>query len=173
MNRRITRLALSFLLFCFLIVFDQFTKQKAVSELMGHESFALWKGVFELTYSENQGAAFGLLQGHQTLFLLVAALVFAAVLYLLLTLPEKGRYWPLVLCLTFIASGAAGNLIDRLSQGYVVDFLYFKLIDFPIFNVADCYVTCATGILFLLLFFGYYSEEEIALMIPGRRKERT
>ena len=71
-----------------------------------------------------------------------------------------------------IAAGAAGNLIDRMTQGYVVDFIYFKLINFPIFNVADCYVTCATGLLFVLLFFGVYSDEELTAMVPGRRESR-
>ena len=70
-----------------------------------------------------------------------------------------------------IVSGAAGNLIDRVVQGYVVDFLYFKLIDFPIFNVADCYVTVATAILLFLLMF-YYSDEELEALSP-RRKEQA
>ena len=53
-----------------------------------------------------------------------------------------------------------GNMIDRLSQGYVVDFLYFSLIDFPIFNVADCYVTVATGVLAGLILF-YYKDQDL------------
>ena len=57
-----------------------------------------------------------------------------------------------------------------MTQGYVVDFFYFKLIDFPIFNVADCYVTGATGLLFVLLFFGFYSDEELTAMLPGRKE---
>ena len=172
MNKRILRLALSFLLFGLLYVLDQFTKGLAVERLKGGDPFVIWKGVFELQYSENQGAAFGLLQGQQLLFFIVAFLVFAAALYLIWTLPEKTRYLPLILCLTVIAAGAAGNLADRVTQGYVVDFLYFKLIDFPIFNVADCYVTGATGLLFVLLFFGFYSEEEIAAMLPGRKERQ-
>ena len=65
-----------------------------------------------------------------------------------------------------IASGAAGNFIDRLVQGYVVDFLYFKLIDFPIFNVADCYVTVATAVL-LFLVLKVYSDEDFEVLKPG------
>ena len=72
--------------------------------------------------------------------------------------------------MTAIAAGAAGNLIDRVSQGYVVDFLYFKLIDFPIFNVADCYVTVATAIL-MVLFLWYYKDEEFEMLFPGRKEE--
>ena len=170
MNNRIVRLSLGFLLFCLLIFFDKFTKQMAVTHLMGQPPYVILDGVFEFQYSENMGAAFGLLQGQHLLFYAVAILVFVVVLYLLWTLPEKGRYFPLVLCLIVIAAGAAGNLIDRVTHNYVVDFIYFKLIDFPIFNVADCYVTCSTGLLFILLVFGYYSEEELSAMIPGRRE---
>ena len=61
-----------------------------------------------------------------------------------------------------IASGAVGNMIDRISQSYVVDFLYFKLINFPIFNVADCYVTCAAFGLVLLIMF-YYNDEDMSV----------
>ncbi len=61
-----------------------------------------------------------------------------------------------------ITAGALGNMADRVSQGYVVDFLYFKLIDFPIFNVADIYVTTATAILILLMLF-FYSESDMEI----------
>ena len=60
-----------------------------------------------------------------------------------------------------LGAGAAGNMIDRVRQGFVVDFLYFKLIDFPIFNVADCYVTLsALGLVLLIIF--YYKDEDMA-----------
>ena len=61
----------------------------------------------------------------------------------------------------FGSAGAVGNMIDRISQGYVVDFLYFKLINFPIFNVADCYVTIAAACLVILIMF-YYKDEDMA-----------
>ena len=67
---------------------------------------------------------------------------------------------PLRICAVFIFSGAIGNFIDRLKLGYVVDFFYFKLIDFPVFNVADIYVTVGTFILAFLLSF-YYKEEDL------------
>lgn len=169
MNKRMIRLALSFLLFLLLIALDQWTKSLATASLQ-EQPFVILKGVFELQYSENYGAAFGLLEGKYLLFVAVSLLVFAAVLYLLWTLPESKRYLPLILCMIVIAAGAAGNLIDRITQGYVVDFLYFKLIDFPIFNVADCYVTGATGLLFVLLFLGFYSDEELSAMLPGRKE---
>jgi signal peptidase II len=66
---------------------------------------------------------------------------------------------PMRVCLCFIAAGAVGNFIDRLLFSYVRDFIYFRLIDFPVFNVADIYITCATAILMLLALF-YYKEDD-------------
>ena len=70
------------------------------------------------------------------------------------------KFLPLRICAIFIASGAIGNVIDRVRLNYVVDFLYFKLIDFPIFNVADIYVTVAAVMLVILVCF-YYKEEDL------------
>lgn len=72
------------------------------------------------------------------------------------------------LCLLFILSGAVGNLIDRVSRNYVVDFIYFVPINFPKFNVADIYITVGVAILALLLFF-YYKDEELEILMTIRR----
>ena len=147
---------------------DQWTKALAVAKLKGNQPFVLINGVFEFYYSENRGAAFGMLQGRQ---LIIAAFVLAAAVFVLIRMPSERRFLPLTACLFLLVSGAAGNMIDRISQGYVVDFLYFKLIDFPIFNVADCYVVIATFLLMILIFF-VYSEEDLAfLSFKKQRKE--
>lgn len=138
---------------------DQWTKYLAVARLRGQDAIVVWKGVFELQYLENRGAAFGMMQGKQSLFFLVAAVVLVAAVYLLWRMPVNRRYLPLLICLCLIVSGAAGNMIDRISLGYVVDFFYFKLINFPIFNVADCYVTVATALVVFLIMFRYKEEE--------------
>ena len=84
-------------------------------------------------------------------------------------LPDEKKFVPLRICITLITAGAAGNLIDRVVQGYVVDFLYFILIDFPIFNVADCYVTVATAVLLILL-MKVYSDEDLAVLWQKRKE---
>ena len=94
-------------------------------------------------------------------FFLIAVLVLGAVAYLIYKMPSDGKYRPLAVCLMMISAGAVGNMIDRVSQGYVVDFLYFKLINFPIFNVADCYVTIGAACLVFLIMF-YYKDEDMA-----------
>ena len=85
-------------------------------------------------------------------------------------MPVNRRFLPLTICLNMLASGAVGNMVDRVSNGYVVDFLYFSLIDFPIFNVADIYVTTAAAA-FLVLMLWFYKEEELEIFSPSRKKE--
>lgn len=150
---------------------DQWTKKLAVRHLMGNRPFVIWDGVFELYYSENRGAAFGMMQGKQGFFFLIAIAVIAVVAWILFRMPTEKRYLPFTGCLFLLVSGAVGNMIDRLTNGYVVDFLYFKLIDFPIFNVADCYVVVST-ISLILLFFFFYKEEELEFLSPGRKAEK-
>ena len=83
--------------------------------------------------------------------------------------PVEKRYLPLRICMIILTAGAIGNFIDRLTRGYVVDFFYFSLIDFPIFNVADIYVTVTFIVLVLLIFF-YYKDEDFS--IYSRRQEQ-
>ena len=70
-----------------------------------------------------------------------------------------------------LLSGAVGNLIDRAVRGFVVDFFYFSLIDFPIFNVADCYVVCSAGLLILLIGF-FYKEDELSFLSSKKENEQ-
>lgn len=149
------------------VLIDQYTKYLAVTHLKDGPAFVLIDNVFELSYLENRGAAFGLLQNRQIFFVCVAILIFAFILYCYVRIPKTGRYLPLRLCGIFIVAGAAGNLIDRIRLGYVVDFFYFRLIDFPVFNVADIYVTVSFAVLLILIFFRYKEEE---LEFLGRKK---
>ena len=89
-------------------------------------------------------------------------------IYGFLKIPKVKRLVFLDLIVIFLTAGAIGNLIDRITQQYVVDFLYFKLIDFPIFNVADIYVTCSAIALLVLGIF-YYKDEDIELIFPSKK----
>ena len=152
-----------------LIALDQWAKSMAYNTLRVNGPLVLIKGVFELLYSENRGAAFGILQGKQWFFFLVAAAVVIAVLVFVAKLPSGNRYLPLYISMVLLLSGAVGNLIDRAVRGFVVDFFYFSLIDFPIFNVADIYVSVGMVILALLIFF-YYKDEDLACLLQGKEK---
>lgn len=147
---------------------DQWTKLLAVNHLMDRPAYVIWDGVFEFLYSENRGAAFGMLQGKQWFFLIIAVFVVGASIYAVSRMPATKKYMPLHLVAMFLCAGAVGNMIDRFSRGYVVDFLYFKLIDFPIFNVADCYVTVSMFV-FILLFLFQYKEEDLNCL-SGRKE---
>ena len=144
-----------------LVGVDQLTKWWSVTQLAGTDGIPLWKGVFELTYVENRGAAFGMLQNQQWLFVAVT-LVMLALVGILLFGSKAYRHPLSVGAGVLIIAGGIGNLIDRTVSGYVVDFLYFRLIDFPIFNFADICVTggAIAGIVYLLFFDGKHPTEE-------------
>ena len=166
-------LAAEAVLTALLVLLDQATKLAAVSALKDGDPFVLIPGVFQLQYLENRGAAFGLLQNARIFFLAVTLIALAAVIYVLVRLPLKRKYIVLRFLMVLIAAGAVGNMIDRVFLGYVRDFLYFSLIDFPIFNVADIYVTCATILLILLLLFYYKEEDDFAFLSPGGKKGKA
>ncbi|WP_081668516.1 signal peptidase II [Butyrivibrio sp. MC2013] len=146
-----------------LIIIDLMTKKAAVSYLKDKAAFPIIRNVLELHYLENHGAAFGMLQNQKTFFIIIAILICLVISYILLMLPDDKRYTRLHFILCTIAGGALGNMFDRFNTGYVIDFIYFKLINFPIFNVADIYVTVSTFLLVYFLLF-YYKEEDFAFL---------
>ena len=148
-----------------LTALDQWTKALAVQCLKGREPFVIWDGVLEFRYHENTGAAWGMLKEQQMLFYVLTVIFCAVVLVEIYRLRGDMRYMPFNYTLIVVLAGALGNFIDRVFNQYVVDFIYVKLIDFPIFNVADCYITVSVVVLVLLMFF-YYSDEEFDKMIP-------
>lgn len=142
------------------IFLDQITKYLAVIHLKSQEAIELLPGVFEFRYLENRGAAFGLFQNRQIFFIAGAVFLFLLIVLIYGKIPSGKHFYPLRICAVLICAGAIGNLIDRIHYQYVVDFLYFRLIEFPIFNVADCYVVIAC-ILFGYLILFYYKEEDL------------
>lgn len=144
-----------------LTVLDQLTKWLAVIHLKDQEPFVIWKGVFKLEYLENRGAAFGIMQDRQILFAVGAVVIVCLIGFIYGRMPHTSRYYLLRICAVMICAGAIGNMIDRLRLNYVVDFFYFELINFPIFNVADCYVVVAC-ILFAFAILFYYKDDELS-----------
>lgn len=154
-----------------LVLADQFTKYIAVIHLKDQPAIPIINNVLELNYLENRGAAFGMLQNQKIFFVFVAILILTVIGYVLCKTPEKKKYTILHVLLVMIASGALGNMIDRLRFEYVVDFISFVLINFPIFNVADIYVTVATIILVILLLF-VYKEDDLNFISFKQKKFR-
>ena len=149
---------------------DQWTKFLAVSFLKGQNSVNLIPGVLELQYLENRGAAFGILQNKQWIFWLLTAAFLVIALIFFLKVPKTKRYVPLIASVVVLVAGAIGNFIDRIAHQYVVDFIYFSLIDFPIFNVADIYVTLSVIALLILILF-YYKEEDFRFFKKAKTGE--
>ena len=165
-------LILDFIFMCMLIVADQYTKAWAVVTLKDKPAIPIISGILELNYLENRGAAFGMMQNQKIFFIFVAIVILGCIVYMLVKAPASKKYIILHILLTFIAAGAIGNMIDRLSLNYVVDFIYVKAINFPIFNVADIYVTCATIILVLVLLF-VYKDTDLRFLSFRTRGYRT
>ena len=150
LNRK--RIFLPVLFIPVLILLDQLTKRWAVGSLQGHKDIILIRGVLQLRYIENRGAAFGILQNSR-LFFIILTVVFAVVITAFYASYYKNHSSiALVLLYSFLLAGAVGNFIDRLVHGFVVDFIYFSLIDFPVFNVADIYITCSCVLIIIYVF---------------------
>lgn len=146
-------------LFLFLIIAEQVTKYLAVVHLKNQAAIPLIDGALELRYLENRGAAFGMLQNQKVFLIFVAVIILVVFTYILVKTPAQKKYIWGHMALILIASGGAGNMIDRIRLDYVVDFIYFSLINFPIFNVADIFVTVGTILLIVLLLFIYKEED--------------
>ena len=128
------------------VALDQITKAMTVANIPLYSRVPFWDGLFHFTYVQNTGAAFSSFLGQQWLFALIFA-VFTAVLIFELKKNTMGfkpfERW----CLVAIWAGGLGNMIDRVRLGYVVDMIEVEFIRFPVFNVADCFITCGCVLL--------------------------
>jgi len=139
---------LALIITSFVIVLDQASKYYTKIYLRPIGYFPVIQDVFHLTYVENRGAAFGLMQGQRWIFIVLTVLITAAIVYFLMKIPNKAVF--LKTGLSLILGGAIGNLIDRVRLGYVVDMFDFTLINFPVFNIADSSLVIGSILL------GYY-----------------
>lgn len=135
---------------------DQISKVLVVQNIPLYSQVEVIPGLFHLTYVRNTGAAFSLFQGMQWLFLVVFLALTVAIIWefskkrLPFTTLER---W----CIAAIYAGGLGNMIDRLRLGYVIDMIEVEFISFPVFNVADCFVTC--GCILLILHLTFFNRE--------------
>lgn len=157
----------------FLIVFvlltfvDRITKYAAVRYLSDHD-VEIIPDVLDFHYLENRGAAWGIMQDRTWLLITITVVVLAVIVALYLRIPVGKRFHLFRFCLVLLAAGALGNLIDRCINHYVIDFIYFELIHFPVFNVADCYVCISAVLIFYCILFRY-KEDELKLTKKGNQ----
>lgn len=162
---------IDFLIFVFLVSLDRISKFLAVIKLKSHPSMPVINGVLEFHYLENEGAAFGLLKNQRLFFILVGIIVFLTIIYAIHKSAPSRKSIPQNICLVLIAGGSIGNFIDRIYYGYVIDFIYFSSINFPVFNVADVFVSFGTILLIIFIMF-YYKEHDLLYMEFKERKLR-
>ena len=142
-----------------LIAIDQATKYWAAAALV-QGPIPLIPEVLELRYTENRGVAFSMLSDQPWIFVPVSLLMTLVMLVILLRSPmRKNKVF--ATSLIMVLAGAVGNLIDRILLGYVIDFIYVRLIDFPVFNFADCCVVIGAILLFLFCLFGMKEWEDL------------
>lgn len=169
MNKR-TKYSIVYLIASVLMVLlDQFTKSLAVSKLKGKEAYVVIKKIFEFDYVENPGAAFSSFLGKQGFLLTVTAIIMVFIIWKWFCIPTEKRFTLFRISFALLISGAVGNMIDRVRQSYVVDFIYFVPINFPKFNVADCYV-CISMILLAVSVLFVYKDEETDFLFHIRKK---
>jgi len=154
-----TNLPLFGIILVLTMLLDRITKALAVKYLSDGTVIDVIPKLFQFVYVENRGAAFGMLQNQRGLFYVITFVVVVAIIYVLLKLPAGSKYLPLGYTLVCILSGAVGNFIDRIVNNYVIDFIYFTPIDFPVFNVADIFVTCGAIALIIVVLFVYKDKD--------------
>lgn len=142
-----------------LIVLDQLSKYWAVSQLKNQDPMIILDKVFQFTYVENKGAAFGFLSNKIYLLVIVTVVIMSVIFYFYRKIPKDKYFLPIRIAIVFIIAGALGNFIDRVRLQYVIDMFYFNLIDFPVWNVADMYITCSSAVLVILMLFKYKDED--------------
>ena len=154
-----------------ILALDQGTKIWAARSLIGRP-LVLIPGVLELTYLENRGAVWGLMQGWRIVFL-IATFVFLGVLIWFYLKKRRDMTVLTRVILSLLFSGAVGNLIDRVLLGYVRDMIYVSLIHFPVFNVADSAITIAAALLVIETFFVKGRPTTFDLMEQCLSKKKT
>ena len=135
---------------------DQLSKLWVVANIPLHTSMDAIRGLFHLTYVQNTGAAFSSFQGMIWLFVVIFVLFTVAVIWEFskkrLPFTTLDRW-----CIARVYAGGLGNMIDRVRLGYVVDMICVDFINFPVFNVADCFITC--GCILLLVHLVFFNRE--------------
>ena len=157
--KRWKMLCIDAVLTALLIFVDQFSKHLAIVHLKDKPAKKLIDGVLELQYLENRGSAFGMLQNQKFFILFVGIICMAVVLFFLFKLPIQKKFRIVHVLIALVVSGGIGNMIDRFRFDFVVDFISFVLIHFPIFNIADCYIVVSTILLFILFMFVYKEKD--------------
>lgn len=139
----------SLILILLVVISDQVSKFYISHSMVPYMSIPVVPHVFHITFILNSGAAFGILENKQQFFILIAILILAGVGYFYRKIPQQYRLFRFGLEL--MAGGAIGNLIDRITTGYVIDFFDFRI--WPVFNIADMAIVCGVAVMIYAILF--------------------
>lgn len=172
MNSKFNKILFPIIISIILAIIDQITKYIIVKNMTPYkDEISLIGDALVLRYIKNSGAAWGSFASKTLILTILSLFLIALLIYLYHNIIDISQMAPLRLCMIFIIGGAIGNLIDRIRLGYVVDFIYIKLINFPIFNFADICVTVSMFIAFFLCIFKY-DNSDIDLLL-GTKSNKT
>lgn len=160
------------ILFIILVAFDQASKYWVRTVLINRDPVVIIPDVLKLEHHTNNGAVWGMLSGKVDFLIIFTFIVLLLIIYVYLKIPAGKKFNVLKVIVVFIIAGAVGNLIDRVYLHYVVDFIYFELINFPLFNFADSYLTVSSILLFILALF-YYKDDDFAFLEQLFRKKKA
>lgn len=141
-----------------IVILDQISKSYVIKYLKNSKPIIVIPDFFKLAYVENLGAAFGILQNKRWLFVIITL---AVIVYISFFMIKNSHKLNLIIKLGvgMLIGGAIGNFVDRIRYGYVVDFLSFRLLnryEFPVFNIADCFIVVGTILILTLVLFDKY-----------------
>ena len=148
---------------------DQLIKWWALETLADGTIIDVLPGIFRFAYVENRGAAFGIFQGKTLMLAIVSVAVIVALVYFYKYIEDQKGIWMLRVSYIMVVAGAVGNQIDRLFRGFVVDMFEFYWFSFPVFNLADCFITVG-GIAIVLL--AMFRPQMVEWMFSSEKKEK-
>ncbi len=156
-----------------LVFIDQITKYACSLTLKGTPGINIIGDAFSLYYVENRGISFSLLSGKMSFITILTGVLILIIIYILFKIPKEKYYHPFYFAILTLLAGAIGNFIDRVVNGYVIDFINVAIISFPVFNVADIYVTVSLIFMVFLIIFKYKDKDFDFLRIKASKKDES
>ena len=190
MDKALKKYILPILSVIAIIVIDQWTKLLTLRYVKDTEGFYIINKILRIFFVRNEGMAWGMMQNKQIVFIIITPIVIAALIYVFYKMPFTKKYLIMRICLIFLTGGAIGNLIDRIDaidrvalldgaftagnlfHGYVVDMIYVEIINFPVFNIADSFITVGFALLMVSILF-IYKEKDFEFIFGAKKEAET
>ena len=150
-KKKIITVIIQYMSIAVLVAADLFIKKIVIENIALYEDVKFIEGLYGWTYVQNTGMAWGMFNDNPALLSVITGVAVLLIL-VYITLPVK-RAWAYEVCIPMILAGGLANTIDRISRGFVVDYIKTLYVDFPVYNFADCLITCGAAILMIYLIY--------------------